>query len=230
MCLMLLLKHKTHLIATGILRIVQDVEKNGIFLVTVRLQNVKFSQQLSFVRDTSWDEIIHTWKQDEVDQVFWQKIYSKYPSWEAWREDCLKEFSLPKDNWKIYNIQDPMSFASAAYCGPFHTWFKHYAAGNFPSKEQRENSTFAYMVPRSSLQKNPKIENIMHHFPTSSQVLGISDGQRFMLYEGHHRMSALVLAKQRDVKIVTELNIALRLFSQDEFRKHFYPQRTNYEQ
>ena len=196
----------------------------------VRLGNVKFSPQLSFIKNTSWDEIIHTWKQDEVDQVFWQKIYSKYPSWEAWREDCLKEFSLPKDEWKVYSIQDPMLFASTAYCGPFHTWFKHYSNGNFPTKEQRESSTFGRIVPRSTLHENPKIESIMNNFPTHSQVLGVSDGRRFMLYEGHHRMSALVLAKERGVKIVTKLNIALRLFSEDEFQKHFYPQRTNYGQ
>ena len=102
--------------------------------------------------------------------------------------------------------------------------------GNFPTKEQRESSTFGRIVPRSTLHENPKIESIMNNFPTHSQVLGVSDGRRFMLYEGHHRMSALVLAKERGVKIVTKLNIALRLFSEDEFQKHFYPQRTNYGQ
>ncbi|BBM83209.1 hypothetical protein [Candidatus Uabimicrobium amorphum] len=187
-----------------------------------------FSKQLSFIKNISWDEIIHTWKQDEVDQAFWQKIYKEYPSWEAWREACLKKFALPKDDWKVYRIHDPVLFASMAYCGPFHTWFKHYSNGEFPTEKERERSTFGYIVPNSSLKENPKINSIMHDFPQSSQVLGVSDGHKFMLYEGHHRMSALTLAKEQGIEIATELSIALRLFSVEEFRKHFYPQRTHH--
>ncbi|WP_372368467.1 hypothetical protein [Candidatus Uabimicrobium sp. HlEnr_7] len=181
---------------------------------------------LSFVKETTWDEIIQTWKQDEIDQVFWQKIYKQYSSWEKWREHCLQEFNLPKNGWRVYRIDDPELFATKAYCGPFNTWFKHYAKDDFPTKEERDLSSFGYIVPRSVLSRNPKIASIMENFPDCSQVLGVTDGEKFMLYEGHHRMCALTLAKEQGIKISTELYIAVHQFSTVDFYKHFYPQRT----
>lgn len=180
-------------------------------------------KQLSFFQNITWKEILDAWEKDEAHQVFWQEIYKQYPSWKKWRESCLSNDSLQYKDWMLYKINDPVAFANEVYCCPFNTWFKHYTEKNIPSKQERDNSYLGKIVMNSSLQNNPKICNILQEFPRESQILGITDGKRIMLYEGHHRCSALVLATMEKKIMNINLTIALCHYSVAEFEKIFYP-------
>ena len=184
-------------------------------------------EQLYYNKDTNWQEILQIWKKDEVDQAFWQKIYQKFSTWELWREQCLDNDELPSRNWKLYTVHDPVIFAQKAYCGSFDTWFKHYAQGEFPTKEERDQSFLGNIVTTSSLHRNPKILEILHNFPRESQVLGITDGNRIMLYEGHHRCCALVLSAVNDIKVNVDLKIALSEYPLEEFESIFLSKKGN---
>lgn len=163
--------------------------------------------ELKFLEDISFDDVVKRWEDREGFREEWQKVAKEkgFPDWRSWRMSYLKEFGLLDCKWRVYEVLP--SLISAMYTGPYSSWKEFY--------EDREKSTFNDISEK--LESNKKVKSMLESFPDESEFIGISDGERFMLIEGHHRAVAIAIALNKGIKIESEMKIALASIEKAEF-------------
>jgi len=173
------------------------------------------NEKIVFKQKSSWNEVFVTWESQEGQEVSWQKHAQEigWDSWRQWRSFISDQLALSSKDWNIYEIQD-LSVVSDFLLGPFRGWQKHF--------ESKLTHTFRDLVElhQDWVSQNKSIQNLIANFPADTQLIGLireSDG-KIMLYEGHHRCSALtsvLLLSKRDFP-ETKIKIALAVIPKSE--------------
>ena len=170
---------------------------------------------VSFLKETSWDEVFKAWQEKESSRLEWQETAKMkgFETWEAWRSVWVEQIGAKDRSWSLYEIEDPIEALPEFLVGPTQSWQKPF------KDELKLNSTFMALLGKMPMQANKKISSIIEDFPVSTQFIGIklADG-RHMLLEGHHRAAALTLAKNQnmDLKVPGKVTLALTQFKPGE--------------
>ncbi len=128
-----------------------------------------------------WNQILESWKEREADE-FWKDFYQArgFESWEDWRWAYIHLMRLPKREWRVETLEDPVEFFRNAYCNALTGWKKFY--------KERSRSRFEDLAGHPFFEKDhEKIQGIRSNFPPNSQIIALKKGQKTLIVEGHHR-------------------------------------------
>jgi len=162
----------------------------------------------------NWEEIFKRWQESEGVMVEWQKIAQQkgWQTWEEWRGSWVKNFEAQNREWFRYVILDPVQTVPHFQIVPSPAWQINF------SKDERNKHTFAELFEKVTFQYD-KVRGILNNFPEPTEFIGIClPNKKIVLVEGHHRASALTLAKKEGRKInFNKLpTIALTFFKEGE--------------
>ncbi|PIR03436.1 MAG: hypothetical protein COV60_00285 [Candidatus Magasanikbacteria bacterium CG11_big_fil_rev_8_21_14_0_20_43_7] len=147
---------------------------------------------LTFFKQTSWQDVFIAWKSQEGSDPVWQRFAKEekgWESWDAWRSHQARLINAAYREWSICEIPDPNSIVPQFLMGPYRGWQKQYA------EEEANTHTFADLV-RDNIQwvkENIGVKTRTENFPQSTQMIGVyaEDEGKIILYEGHHRATAI---------------------------------------
>lgn len=168
-------------------------------------------RQLSFIRPITWQEIFHSWQNDEAHQQRWIAHYKSrgFNTWNEWRNRHVAPLKLDERDWFLYRINNPLKTIPHFFGGPFKAWKKeHYG--------KHDALSFADLATSPKIITNPVINKLVDNFPSPTMLIGLWQKNRIVIGEGMHRCCAVALAAQRGLLIKPEVNIALADFSKDE--------------
>ena len=166
---------------------------------------------LTFVRDTTWQEVFAAWEKRETKKWGWEPHYKEegFDSWEAWRSQYIRPFSLDERLWKLYRVDDPMSFVPEMWAGGFKGWKRYVPEGTSMIRMKK-------LAKHSKLSENGKVQAILADPPSETVMIAFKLGEDFILFEGMHRAAAISLAAGRDELINMNLTLAVTEFGSDE--------------
>lgn len=148
---------------------------------------------MKFIKKTTWEEVFATWQANEGSDLFWQKFAREekgWDSWEEWRGFQASKINAKNLDWSLYEIKNPNVTIPKFKIGPFKGWQIHF--------EKKNVHTFADLVGRAPewVKNNVGIKSRLENFPQGTEFIGIyfEDTSRIVLWEGHHRASAVALA------------------------------------
>ncbi|MBU1126437.1 MAG: hypothetical protein ABH826_04210 [Patescibacteria group bacterium] len=170
--------------------------------------------QLTFVRDISWQEVLNDWRERERDYWGWEEHIKErgFKDWDEFRARIHSKFCNPaKREWKLYRIEDPYEFVPRMFCGAFPGWKKYYPVN---TKQIR----FVDLVKNNKVTQNPKVASIIKSFPSSTIMIGICYKNDFVIFEGTHRASAISILAAQNNRSKFDLQLVLTNLEDDEQR------------
>ncbi|MCK5413371.1 MAG: hypothetical protein KAI57_03260 [Candidatus Pacebacteria bacterium] len=157
---------------------------------------------MKFVQKTTWKEVFQGWKDSEVDNPEWIYCATKikgWPDWESWRNYTATQGDLQNRNWSIFEFENPIDEVSKMLIGPFSGWQSQVQKKNLSSFSDLINIPKEYKHFKSS----KKIISILKNQSFNSNLIGIvrEDINQIVCIEGHHRATALAIAKKEGIEI-----------------------------
>jgi len=157
-------------------------------------------KDLLFKQNVTWDGVWNIWKAYEGSDPVWQRFAVKekgFESWDAWRRYQISFLKPETLQWCLYKIKKPMEFIPSMRLGPFRGWQKHFVEKNV--------KTFADLVDEQYdwVKENVGVKNRLENFPQKTQFIALylKDEDVYVMYEGHHRATAISLAVNDGVDI-----------------------------
>lgn len=151
---------------------------------------------IKFIKDTTWEEVFEEWRNCEADNPRWIRTATKikgWPDWESWRRFTSSLIGAEKRSWKIYEFTDPTNDIPEMLVGPYQNWQKKLPEKNKNSFKELINIPENYEF----FTKHPAVVAMMENFPSSAGFIGlIREDNRMVCLEGHHRATAIALAKK----------------------------------
>lgn len=172
------------------------------------------NQGLTFLRDTTWDEVFSKWRAREADWG-WEEVYQPrgFDTWDAWRIIYCEPLSLPGRRWRLYRAEKPLEFIPRMWVGAFSGWGKWFPKGV-------RQLQFAELAKNSVMRENDRVKPILADFPKQTTIIVLRCGDDVILFDGTHRCVALAIAAADGTPIETELIVALVDF--DEFERELF--------
>jgi len=174
---------------------------------------------MKFIKNTSWEEVFEGWRGREASDPGWIECATKvkgWPDWESWRKFSAEQIQADKREWQIFKIEDVMKEIPNMLVGPFTGWqSRHENINNFTFADLLENPEQAEFW-----RNHAKIKSLITNFPSPTEFIGLirEDVGKIVCLEGHHRATAVALARKEGVKIEfsKQPTIALARLAVDE--------------
>jgi hypothetical protein len=173
---------------------------------------------LKFISDTTWKEVFEGWRSREANNPGWICTATEikgWPDWESWRKFSAAQISAEERSWKIYEFTDPMNDIPAMLVGPYGGWQEKLLEKNKNSFEELLNIQQNY----DFFKNHSGVAALINDFPCPTEFIGLvrEDNGKTVCLEGHHRATAVALAKKEGRKISCEkISIALTRLPKDE--------------
>lgn len=173
---------------------------------------------LKFLSDTTWAEVFEGWRSREANNPGWVCTATEikgWPDWESWRKFTASQIGAEKRLWKLHEFTDPMNDIPEMLVGPYQGWQSKLPEKNKYSFEElldiQENYEF--------FKKHSGVAALINNFPCPTEFIGLvrEDNGKVVCLEGHHRATAVALAKKEGKKIdCKNIRIALTRLPKDE--------------
>ena len=173
---------------------------------------------LKFIKDITWEEIFEGWRGREASNPGWIRTATEikgWPDWESWRKFTSSLLSAEKRSWKIYKFTDPMNDIPAMLVGPYGGWQEKLPEKNKNSFEELLAISENYEFFRN----HTTVAALTKDFPCPTEFIGLirEDNGKVVCFEGHHRATAVALAKKEGRKINCEnIRIAIAQLPKEE--------------
>lgn len=175
---------------------------------------------MKLIKNTTWQEVFKGWRNREASNPGWIRCATQikgWPDWESWRKHSAKQIKADQREWQLYEFTDPLNEVPSMLVGPYSGW-----QSRFPKKNV---ATFEELVeiPEQfeKLSKNENVQSIIKGLPFTTEFIGLinDDIDKIVCLEGHHRATAIALAKKLGKKIDftnSKITIALAHLPVDE--------------
>ncbi|KKQ80273.1 MAG: hypothetical protein UT02_C0012G0024 [Parcubacteria group bacterium GW2011_GWC2_38_7] len=168
---------------------------------------------MKLVKATIWREIFEKWKEREASNQGWVECATKVKGWLDWeslRGFTANQFGAEKRDWQLYRFDNPMEEVPAMLLGPYSSW---------QDRTQNTNqTTFAELLASQEqldfFNNHSGVLSILNALPFETEMIGLlrKDNNKIVCIEGHHRATAIALAKKQETVIDftnTSVTIAL---------------------
>lgn len=167
---------------------------------------------MQYEEETNWDEVFALWREREGSREEWQQVAKEkgWDTWEEWRGNSASGFGAADREWFRYTIEDPLGAVPQFRVGPTKSWQKKFPEG------EKNTYTFADAARLPVFQNNPKVKQILEDFPSPTEFIGVVLADKtIVLFEGHHRATAIALAAARGTDLTFDVlpTIALTLLA-----------------
>lgn len=157
---------------------------------------------MKFIKDTTWQEVFEGWRSREAGNPGWIECSTKvkgWPDWESWRSFTAQQINAEKRSWKIYQFENPLEEVPAMLMGPYSGWQSRATSKNkMTFKELLE-------MPRQyeEWSKHAGVLAIVSGLPFATEMIGLvrKDNKKIVCLDGHHRATAITLAKKQSKNI-----------------------------
>ena len=175
---------------------------------------------MKFIKNTTWQNVFEGWRENEAANPGWIECATKikgWPDWESWRIFTAQQIDAVHRDWKIFQFENPMEEVPKMLIGPFSSWQSLVINKN--------KTTFSQLleIPQQyeEWSKHLGVLSIVNGLPFATKMIGLirKDINKIVCFEGHHRATAIALAKQQDKNIdfsQTPVTIALTELTFDD--------------
>lgn len=177
---------------------------------------------MKFVHNTTWQEVFEGWRRRESNNPEWIECATRikgWPDWESWRSFTAEQLNAKNRDWKIYKFENPIEEIPNMLMGPYSGW----QSGVINKNE----STFQDLleIPSQYEQwcQHSGVLSIMKGLPFETEFIGLirKDVDKIVCLDGHHRATAIALAKKQNIKIdfsKIEVTIALTEWASEDYQ------------
>ena len=177
---------------------------------------------MKFIKDTNWQEVFEGWRERESNNPGLIEHATKikgWPDWESWRSFTAKQIDAENRNWKLFQFKKPLEEIPEMLIGPFSRWQSRVTNKN--------KTTFKQLLEMpeqfEEWSKHPGVLAILDGLPFATEIIGLvrKDIDKVVCLEGHHRATAVALAKKFGKNIDfsrTPVTIALTELSAEDGR------------
>jgi hypothetical protein len=166
---------------------------------------------LEYQHPVEWEEVFGNWRNDEAVQPSWQACAKKkgWPDWDSWRMNMANQLELDKREWHLFKVVQPLVTIPGMLVGPFKSW-----QDKLPT-EKRNKTTFEEYLDLESarLAQNEKILEIIHRFPSKTQLIGLADvnNRKAICLEGTHRSIAVTACRKHGFALPSQVDVRIAL-------------------
>lgn len=154
---------------------------------------------MSFIRKTTWEDVFDGWRKREASNPDWVRCATEikgWPDWESWRKFSASRFDAKNLEWTLWEFKNPMVEISEMLVGPFTGWQGRFADGkkNIHSFEDLLNDPDQF----AEFSNHKVIKSMLDSMPFSTELIAVQRGDngKFVCIDGHHRATAIALAKK----------------------------------
>lgn len=175
---------------------------------------------MKFIKNTTWPEVFESWRQKEASNLDWIECATKikgWPDWESWRSFTAQQISAENREWKIFEFTNPTEEIQKMLVGPFSSWQSGVLNKNKTTFEELLKIPEQY----ERFSKHSYVLSILNGLPFSTELIGLvrKDINKIVCIEGHHRATAIALAKKQRRRLDftnTPITIALAELNVEE--------------
>lgn len=169
-------------------------------------------EKLEYVKGITCEDVFQAWKENEAEDAGWihcATVIKGWEDWESWRRNTLTVLGAENMVWKLYTIRNVEEVVPNMLIGPFNGWQARVTRKNKTSFEEmlavQENFDF--------YAHHGKVLDIMNHFPEKAWMTGVyvEETDKIVCIEGHHRATAVALAKKQGKKMDIEKGVCIAL-------------------
>ncbi|MBF8281072.1 MAG: hypothetical protein HW383_845 [Candidatus Magasanikbacteria bacterium] len=177
------------------------------------------SNGMKFLKETNWNEVFSGWREREADDPGWKKVATQvkgWRDWESWRKNTASQLGAEKRKWQIFELTDPLNEIPAMLVGPYAGW-----QSRLPKKNEMTFEDLANIPEQRKFFKNhSRVASMMKNFPSPTEMIGLvrQDNEKIICVEGHHRATAVAIAKKENqmINFHVPVRIALAKISASE--------------
>jgi len=167
---------------------------------------------MRFIKNTTWEDVFEGWKQREANDPGWINCATKikgWPDWESWRKFTATQIGLENLTWQIFEFTNPMNEIPIMLIGPYGGWQSRV--------KNKKQSTFNDLlnIPEqfNFFKKHDKIISMINDFPYPTELIGLTrqNSGKMVCIEGHHRATAIAMAKKQKISIDFKGTITIAL-------------------
>ncbi|MEK7655466.1 MAG: hypothetical protein AAB386_02195 [Patescibacteria group bacterium] len=155
-----------------------------------------------FLRNATYEEVFDGWREREAGNPSWIHCATKikgWPDWESWRRFTASQIGADKREWQIFEFTEPTEEISQMLIGPYGGWQARVVEKNITSFEELLNIPEQFEI----FSKHEGVLNILNGLPFTTEFIGLirDDINKIVCLDGHHRATAIALAKQQGKQI-----------------------------
>ncbi len=175
-----------------------------------------YLKTMKLLKNTTWKEVFEGWKQREANDPDWINCATKvmgWQDWESWRKFTVSQLDLNNLSWQIFEFTNPISEIPSILMGPYHGWQSRVKEKNVHTFEELIDMPEQFQF----FSNHDKVTSMMNNFPSPTEFIGLirEDNGKIVCVEGHHRATAIALAKKQNIDVrLGKTTIALAKFNQ----------------
>jgi len=157
---------------------------------------------MKFLHDTTWEEVFSSWRSREANNPGWVRCATEikgWPDWESWRRFTASQIDAENRSWQIFEVTEPTEEVPQFLVGPFSGWQSRVTNKNKTTFQELLDTPKQYQ----HFSKHEGVVSILNHLPFATEFIGIVRGdiRKVACLEGHHRATAIALAKKEGKQI-----------------------------
>jgi len=167
---------------------------------------------MNFIKKTTWQDVFKKWEEREADNPGWIRCATEikgWPDWKSWRNFSASQIKADKRDWELFEFTDPMNEIPQMLVGPYTGWQSRFTEKNTGTFEDLLNDPKQFEF----FNKHEGVLSIMNNLPFETEFIGIirDDTNKIVCLEGHHRATAIALAKKQGKQIDFENKVTIAL-------------------
>ena len=174
---------------------------------------------MQLIKSTTWEEVFALWRSRESTNPGWIRCATEikgWPDWESWRRFSAAQIQAEKRDWQIFQFTDPLNEIPKMLIGPYSGWQSALPVKNTATFQDLLDIPDQY----AKFSQHTGVLSILKGLPFSTEFIGfIKDDNQIICLEGHHRATAIALAKRQNKQIdfgSVTVTIALAHLGKDE--------------
>lgn len=157
---------------------------------------------MKYIKDTTWEEVFEGWRTREARNPGWVHCATEikgWPDWESWRRFTASQIKAEVRDWQLFEFTDPTEEIPNMLIGPYSGWQSKLPKNNTASFKDLLDIPEQY----KNFRNHKGIEAIINGLPFSTAFIGLvrDDRDTIVCIEGHHRATAITLAKKQEKQI-----------------------------